>query len=102
MNRLGRLNGYPVMTGYPAVQFFEKATVGGRVKGDIQRHWLDIQMGVNQAVGYSHGQKKDRIKTFILKLSKGLRLMTGLQPGETTSSNFFGLQVHFSSLAKLQ
>jgi hypothetical protein len=38
------------MTGYPAVQFFEKATVGGRVKGDIQRHWLDIQMGVNQAV----------------------------------------------------
>lgn len=66
MNRLGRLNGYPVMTGYPAVQFFEKATVGGRVKGDIQRHWLGIQMGGNQAVGYSPVAKRNGIKLFSL------------------------------------
>jgi hypothetical protein len=38
------------MTGYPAVQFFEKATVGGLVMGTLSRHWLGIQMGGNQAV----------------------------------------------------
>jgi hypothetical protein len=55
------------MTGYPAVQFFEKATVGGRVKGDIQRHWLGIQMGGNQAVGYGTVAKKRWIQTFQLE-----------------------------------
>jgi hypothetical protein len=37
------------MTGYPAVQFFEKATVGGLVKGYIQpalvgqSRWVEIK-----------------------------------------------------------
>jgi len=38
------------MTGYPAVQFFEKATVGGLVRGTFSRHWLGIQMDGNQVV----------------------------------------------------
>ena len=46
------------MTGYPAVQFFEKATVGGLVKGTFSRHWLGIQMDVNQAVATVPWQKK--------------------------------------------
>jgi hypothetical protein len=55
------------MTGYPAVQFFEKATVGGLVKGSFSRHWLGIQMGGNQAVGYSPVAKKRWIQTFQLE-----------------------------------
>jgi hypothetical protein len=73
------------MTGYPAVQFFEKATVGGRVKGDIQRHWLGIQMGGNQAVGYGTVAKKDGFKLFSLNPSKVSINLMGLITREICS-----------------
>jgi hypothetical protein len=73
------------MTGYPAVQFFEKATVGGRVKGDIQRHWLGIQMGGNQAVVTVPWQKKDGFKLFSLNPSKVSINLMGLITREICS-----------------
>jgi len=68
------------MTGYPAVQFFEKATVGGLVKGTFSRHWLGIQMGVNQAVATVPWQKKWN-QTFQLDSIKVSNKMLVLQPG---------------------
>jgi hypothetical protein len=54
------------MTGYPAVQFFEKATVGGLVKGSFSRHWLGIQMLRKSSRGYSPVAKRNGIKLFSL------------------------------------
>jgi hypothetical protein len=90
------------MTGYPAVQFFEKATVGGLVRGTLSRHWLGIQMDGNQAGLQSRGKKKWN-QTFQLdSIIRYPVFLLVLQPGETTSSKFFGLQVHFSRLSRQQ
>jgi len=73
------------MTGYPAVQFFEKATVGGLVKGAFSRHWLGIQMDGNHVVVTVPWQKKDGIKLFSLNPSKVSINLMGLITREICS-----------------
>jgi hypothetical protein len=53
-------------------------------------------------LGYSPVAKRNGIKLFSL-IPKGIQQnLLVLQPGETTSSKFFGLQVHFSRLSRQQ
>jgi hypothetical protein len=71
MELQGRLNGCPVSAGNTAVQFFENYRQPGRCRLDgsayVSRHWLDIQMGGNQAVGYGTVAKKRWNQTFQLE-----------------------------------